>query len=326
MTFKVNWEQTSTRHTLQLRTIERMIASMFPNKKIISYALMPGGCANLNFKVILENEANPYVLRIYLRDKDACYREKNLYKLLNGSVPLPKVCHINDIDGYRFAIIEFISGITLRELLLDNDMQYNMHSLMHEVGCTLARISAHTFSHTGFFNAELEVVNEDFSGDFALNLTLECLDSLPVQSALTQDTILRINNCLQKYDAFFPDGSAKQLVHADFDPSNILVHNVKGVWKVAAILDWEFAFAGDMLCDVANMLRYAHKMPKEFESAFLQGLVESGIKLPENWRIAVNMLNLLALLDCMKRSDPVTEVERTKDTIELISHILAELD
>lgn len=45
------------------------------------------------------------------------------------------------------------------------------------------------------------------------------------------------------------------------------------------------------------MLRYAHQMPTEFQNAFLKGIKDEGVKLPENWRIKVHMLNLLSLLD-----------------------------
>jgi Ser/Thr protein kinase RdoA (MazF antagonist) len=61
-------------------------------------------------------------------------------------------------------------------------------------------------------------------------------------------------------------------VHGDFDPANILVDKVNDAWSVTGILEWEFAFSGSYLWDVANMLRYAHKMPLEFQNSFIDAL------------------------------------------------------
>ena len=133
----------------------------------------------------------------------------------------------------------------------------------------------------------------------------------------------------------------KNLVHADFDLANIIVQEVYGIWKITGILDWEFSFSGSVLCDVANMLRYAHRMPSIFEEAFLQGLLSKSKKgqsivskfrdqycvaLPENWRITVHMLNLLSLLDCLVRSDPQNRPNQCSGIRELIDHILSELE
>jgi len=101
---------------------------------------------------------------------------------------------------------------------------------------------------------------------------------------------------------------------------------VDGTWKVTGILDWEFSFSGSMLCDVANMLRYAHHMSSQFEEAFLRGLSTGGISLPANWRITVHMLNLLSLLDCLVRSDPEDRPNQCADIRELIIHIIRRLN
>jgi aminoglycoside/choline kinase family phosphotransferase len=53
------------------------------------------------------------------------------------------------------------------------------------------------------------------------------------------------------------DTGVRQLVHADFNPKNILVRGA----SVAAVLDWEFAFSGTPLFDVGNMLRFAERYP-----------------------------------------------------------------
>lgn len=63
-----------------------------------------------------------------------------------------------------------------------------------------------------------------------------------------------------------------------------------------------------------------------YEQSFLQGLQDSGIKLPNNWCITIHLLNLLSLLDCLVRSDPRNRPNQCKDIKELIGHILEKLE
>ncbi len=74
-------------------------------------------------------------------------------------------------------------------------------------------------------------------------------------------------------------------------PTKKASNKVDSVWKVSCVLDWEFSFSGSVLSDVANMLRYAHKMPHEFQDAFLSGLASGGVTLPKNWRITIQLFN-----------------------------------
>ena len=78
--FKVNWEKTSITYQLPKGMVEKMLSLAYPDKKLTSFELIADGCANLNYKIQLQNETQPWplILRIYLRDKDAAYREQKL--------------------------------------------------------------------------------------------------------------------------------------------------------------------------------------------------------------------------------------------------------
>jgi hypothetical protein len=69
--FKADWEKTSVTYQLPEGMVEKMVRLAYPDKKLTSSELIAGGCANLNFKIQLENEKHPVILRVYLRDKDA---------------------------------------------------------------------------------------------------------------------------------------------------------------------------------------------------------------------------------------------------------------
>jgi hypothetical protein len=109
--FKADWEKTSATHQLPEGLVEKMLRLAYLNKKLISYELIAGGCANLNFKILLEYDKSFLILRIYLRDKEAAYREQKITNLLKQSVPVPQTYYIGQINGYTFAINEFIFKI-----------------------------------------------------------------------------------------------------------------------------------------------------------------------------------------------------------------------
>jgi len=321
MTFKENWENPREQYRFRAGTYAKMVRQAFPHKKLLSYEEIAGGCANLNIKIHVEDHATPFMLRIYLRDPEAASREKNLGALLHETVPVPRTYYIGEEKGFRFAITEFIPGITLRTLLLGQEPQ-DVGVLMQEVGETLQKIASHTFPKSGFFTENLDVLTP-FSKDDYLAFAKECLENPVVVSELKPETISKIEHYLEKYSDLFPGKAEAHLVHGDFNPANILVDKIGNHWKITGILDWEFSFSGSPLWDVAGMLRYAHHMPRTFQESFLRGL---NIVLPKRWEITLHLLNLTSLLDCLKRSDPKNSPSQLSDIRGLIQGILGVWD
>lgn len=321
--FKVNWEKTSITYQLPKGMVEKMLSLAYPYKKLTSFELIAGGCANLNYKIQLENENHPLILRIYLRDKDAAYREQKLAELIKETVLLPLTHYIGELGGHHFAITEFMTGIPLRDLLL-GDIPHDLSSLMSEVGMILSKITEHEFPKAGFLNKELEVIPYESSD--IIKFAQDCLNYKTVLSVLSPEVVAGIKKAIEQHATLFPNSDEKYLVHGDFDPANILVDQINGSWFVTGILDWEFAFSGSYLWDVANMLRYAHKMPPEFQNSFIEALQKNGIKLPAHWCTTIHLLNLSSLLDLLKRSDPKDHPHRCADIRELINHILSKLN
>jgi aminoglycoside phosphotransferase (APT) family kinase protein len=86
------------------------------------------------------------------------------------------------------------------------------------------------------------------------------------------------------------------LVHADFNGSNILVRQVGSGWEVAAVLDWEWAFAYSPLLDIGNALRNYLSTPAK-ESAFIEGFVKQGGYLPTDWKLIACLIDLSAMCE-----------------------------
>ncbi|MGH2353027.1 MAG: phosphotransferase family protein, partial [Chloroflexota bacterium] len=119
------------------------------------------------------------------------------------------------------------------------------------------------------------------------------------------------------------------LVHADYKPWNLLVR-LRGPagaarpaggagadgWEVTAVLDWEFAFAGPPLVDVAIFLRHAAELPPEYARGFLAGYAARGGRLPEDWPARAKLLDLLNL--CSMLDQPGGGAARARDIRRLI--------
>lgn len=316
MTFKQNWEKTVFQ--LPAPVIEDMIAQAFPGKKLLSFKAVSDGCANLNIRINLEKEH--FILRVYLRDKDAAYREQKIGKILKDTLPAPQIYYIGDYENYRFAIVQHFSGITLRDLLLSSKPN-NMPSLMFDAGAALVKIQRHVFESSGFFDKNLQII-EPISKAGYMNHATACVEKLTDLQLISTQMITKINLYLTKFQDIFPDGNEKQLVHGDYDPANILVNKINNQWQITGILDWEFTFAGTFLTDIANMLRYAHQMPASFEKSFLQGVQENGVELANNWKKKVDLLNLTALIDILARTT-TTQPNQIADIYALITMILS---
>lgn len=322
MTFKQNWEKTESQHKLSDDIIKDMVRSSI-NDEVESYDIVSGGCANLNIKIKLRNKGASLLLRIYLRDKEAAYREQKISEMLQNQIPVPKIYSIDDFAGYRFAICEFVDGITLRELLLSN-REFSIDSIMYQCGEMLAQLAKISFPKAGLFDKNINVVTEFASDEFIIYIQ-NCLKQEIVRTQLGSKLILEIESLFAEKKEFLPNNNEKHLVHADFDPSNIVVMKVDESWQIVSVLDWEFAFSGSTLHDVANMLRYAHHMPPEFEVTFIQSLRDNGIVLPNDWKVTVNLLNLGSLLDCLARSDSEKRPNQCQDIKVQITRIVSNL-
>jgi Phosphotransferase enzyme family len=90
-------------------------------------------------------------------------------------------------------------------------------------------------------------------------------------------------------------GACRGLVHGDFSRSNVLVRNSSGTWRVAAILDWEFACGGSPLFDVGHFLRYEGLQDRPLEPHFSEGFAAGGGVLPDGWRRLARIVDLGAI-------------------------------
>ncbi|HEX6719238.1 MAG TPA: phosphotransferase [Pyrinomonadaceae bacterium] len=299
-----------------MHNVKELVGAAFPNRKIDSVELLPGGLINTNLKIHFEPDFNPVVLRLYRDGATACNKEVAINNLIRRHVPIPEILHAESggLDGSpAFALIEYIEGITFQQLKRTNNLDA-IQQAAASVGKTLAAIGRFRFSAPGaLLSSEASsalVLGERFiEGPDPIPRILDRFLASPVlQRRTSAELIDRLHDFIWSYAAVLPSLEDEcSLVHNDFGNRNILVREENGVWSVAAILDWEMAFSGSPLLDVGHFLRYEHGPLRE--PYFSRAFVEHGGKLPAKWRLIVKLIDLTGVVECLTHDDLPSDVE-----------------
>jgi Ser/Thr protein kinase RdoA (MazF antagonist) len=111
-------------------------------------------------------------------------------------------------------------------------------------------------------------------------------------------------------------GSSRRvcLVHADFNPKNLLVDPVRG--RVTGLIDWKYTHAGSPLTDTGNLLRFDDH--PAFEAAFAARFFEVAPALPADGLQVARALDLISLLDLVLR-DAMSPNPITRRAVTLVT-------
>ena len=300
--------------------VRRLVAQAFPQRRISNITELSGGRINTNLKMTFSGGESPAVIRFHKKGSAACVKETQVIELIKSTVPVPQVLYV-DSEGLEgsgpFSIIEFVEGLTFQQLKRTGDLTA-IHQAASSVGATLAAIGRYSFSKPGSLlvtNKNQLGVGEPFTRttDPILEILDVFLESDLVQQRLGAPRSRQLREVVCAWAPQLPDiTKTSQLVHSDFGNRNILVNEVNGKWQVVAVLDWEFAFSGSPLLDVGNFLRYDSTREPLREPYFSRSFVEHGGELPDNWRQAVRVIDLTALVECLSHDylpdDVVSEI------------------
>jgi aminoglycoside phosphotransferase (APT) family kinase protein len=239
-----------------------------------------------------------------------------LLRALRNKVPVPEVFYAEPegIDRLGpFAFIELVNGITFQQLKRTNDLPA-IQQASYSVGKTLAAIGQLEFEKPGNLRVNaagaLETGPALVEGsDPIIDFLDRCLLSEVLRRRTGEALHLRLSAFSSSWRGRLPEiESERRLVHSDFGSRNVMVHEVNGNWKVAAVLDWEFAFSGSPLLDVGHFLRYEHRKPALREPHFSNAFVENGGQLPDDWQRLVRVIDLTALLEILTRDQVPDEI------------------
>lgn len=316
---KIEWKVLSPPPDLTPRDADALLADWRGPRAVVDVQSLKGGLSNWNYGIRLSGSSDRFVLRFYDRHPASCAKEVRILTLLAGQLPVPAVLMSAPAgaSGYPpFCLLEFIDGISLRELRGRGDT-VGVAEACYDAGRRLPLLLGHRFDRSGLLSADLEVTDGPFAGA-TQSRVVEHFSSLPAfVQRVEPDLRARVLERAAAGDATGPDDDSPVcLTHGDFNSPNILVRRTSSGWSVAAILDWEFAFAGSIWCDIGNMLRYERAGQPRYEPAFSRGLVDGGLVLEDDWFARAREADLPALCELLSRDDvPDAVVVELKDLL-----------
>ncbi len=316
---KSHWERFSSHIGLNTTEATNLLLP-FTKEPIEQLILLSEGCANTNYKVTFKNNQPPIVIRIYVREKSALHRELGIHKFIESIIPVPRHLYIDDSCSsysHPYAIMEWVDGTLMREVILSNDKNA-ISQCAFEAGVYLNKLRQIKFPKGGFFQENMKIRPFDHDEQYLPYVTT-LLQDPTVKESLGDNLHSAIQALAIKNAHILPNENDANLTHSDYDPANMLVKKIKGEWKIAAILDWEFAYAGTYLLDIGLMLRYSHKLPTCYEKNFIDGIQHDGFHLPPNWKKQAKLMDILCLLQLVCNNPSNERPRMNCDVVSLIA-------
>jgi aminoglycoside phosphotransferase (APT) family kinase protein len=271
---------------LSLKQVQAAITHCGVHDSVVAASPLNGGRANTLYRVRCDG-GRALVLRLYARDRASCAKEVALRRFLRPAVPVAPLVgfHTQPLPGAGVpaAVFEFVEGETLDRLLVTEEPP-RLLRLAQQIGKIMASIAGVTFPQSGDLvstdGRDLAVQGWNFGGK---SFTRYCVEDTPAGARMGDELARRLLAYEARCEERWPDeGLEARLVHGDFNPSNIVVRD----GEVAAMLDWEFAHAGDTLMDFGNILRRRANsdLPEGFAPALAEGYRAEGGSLAADWR------------------------------------------
>ena len=287
---------------LEPRIRDWIEAAALPGREVTGARPLIGGFSNDN-SLVAASDGREYVLRRYLRT-NSCAVEAALATRLTGVVPVAEAIAADpsgEFAGEPLLLSTFMPGRPLN-LVLPELSGPAVAELGRAVGGTLGAVGSVSFDAPGFFSdGGLEPGPAGIEPIDGLDAFVRrCLAEGNAAGHLSDDEQRKLIRLAERATSDLEVlRGARQLVHSDYNPKNLLVAERDGAWQVTAVLDWEFAFSSSPLFDIGNMLR--DPRPAGFEEGFVDGFRDAGGRLPADWRQLSRALDLYALADFLTR-------------------------
>ena len=310
-----NWERAHPFAEVPIEELERRVRAFFPSARVLLAAPQTGGLRNSNYRLTVAHAPSPVALRIYVADRSACAREAAVIAEVDGRVPVARVLAKDAISQPPFAIMEWLDGESLEDVLRDCDVATALE-LAADCGTALAAIHRTRFHVPGFLEVR--------GGRLSIELPMPAWTPT-VLDALEGTAGKRLGSELADRVRFAAESSFHEieqiwreavLAHGDFKPANLLVRQDAGRWRICGVLDWEFACAATPLLDFAIFLRDERARPAGFGAAFANAYRSAGGVLPTGWRRLTRITDLLNLLQLLEWSGEAASA----DLCRLVEH------
>jgi aminoglycoside phosphotransferase (APT) family kinase protein len=299
-----DWPRSRPVLDLDASTVEGLIAPLFPGARIIEMSAVTGGLTNSNFRLRLAGRPGALLLRFYQRSGALAHQEMALCHKVSAQVPVPAYLHYapeNPVTGHAFAVIEWIEAKPLQEVLphLGGGA---LADIGLALGRTLASLHGYGYPHFGYLDADLQVkAPMDLSGQGLVDYLNYCLVEGLAGERLGPELSLHVIAFAKREGHRIEAWENRAcLVHGDFNISNILVAPTHmGAWRVAAIIDWEYAFAAAPGFDFGILLRPPLDAAAEFAASLEQGYRAAGGDMPADWQRIAKITDLFSFADVL---------------------------
>ncbi|QDP41579.1 phosphotransferase family protein [Radiobacillus deserti] len=322
---KAGWERSNELIIPTMEIVRNILKPFLKEKVVLHIQPLSGGLNNSNIKITTDTNES-FVLRIYSKNSKSIEIERKILNLVKDKVPVPQVLYIDSscsVLKHPFLILSWVNGTQLSEVMSEKSPK-NTSSIGNAVGKALSQIHKVKFAEPGFFDEELKITqNVKLNADTFLMYIEESLllgyGNKHIGMELCNE-VLRFSK--EKSHLINNLEEQNSLVHSDFNPLNILVEDRDRTINISGILDWEYAFSGCPLMDIANFLRYEKVSSPELLNEFIVSYKGNGGILPDKWLQKAKLLDLISLCGLLNRKI-IGEV-RVKDIKRLILNTIDE--
>jgi len=286
------WERRKSAPAIGRAELLERLRPYAGGRPILATDVLSGGAINLNIHARLEDPPEDVVLRLYLLDPGAAAKEAALLRLVEGTVPAPRVLDIGGPEARPHLVLSHVPGIALTELLAREDEDAHARA-GREVGAALATLHAHARDELGFLDGGLEIpapmgsLREVWLG-FLRSALFEGRAGSRLGAGPRDDLWRFAEENAPRLAAL---EGRYALLHADCKPTNV---RVAEAGALTGLLDWEFAWSGPPLFDLGQMFRWP--VPQAYERALLGSYAAGGGWMPPHARRCAALLDLLNLV------------------------------
>ncbi len=216
---------------------------------------LPGGWSGETF--VAEAAGERCVVRLYARPShrgsNAQDVDAALLRLVSGLVPVAEVLEVRRADEVSgtpaLLVTSFLPGVRADVLMADLD-EAGLNTLGSRLGEVLATLGGMAMLTPGpFIDGQLSVGR--FEGADGLEGWVE---HHAVALAWPARDLAALAAVAKMAQELLDEVRRVTLVHSDFNSKNVLVD--PDTLRVAGIVDWEFAHAGNPYADLGNLVRF----------------------------------------------------------------------
>lgn len=270
--------------TLDHKKVKEIIKEIFGSKKVSDFVSF---ASSVNTLLQFEINDEKYMIKILTLPTLSEWENHRLdkegklldffFKHDSLKVPVPELVHIEnneDLIGYKFIIYRFVDGVVLWSVWRDLPQEERI-PIIKELASIVKDI--HSVEYDWF--GEIEDIDSITKYPTFIEAILEWIQELKEkiseQKSLPMDLVEKAQKFVQKNIDNIKYKPKPTLVHNDIHQANIIVKkNEQGIYKIQAIVDWEWACSTCALDDIfwiKDMVLTDKELEKTFFLEYFQG-------------------------------------------------------